>query len=82
MKDLREAPGEYLSNLRARSKNTRVTTSHQLMGLMIATTLRDLDHRALYIKLAKEGNPDYLLSLAKSIAEKPDIKNHGAYLCA
>ncbi len=79
MKDLHEARLDYLRNLKERAQNTRVTTSHQLIGLSIATTLRDMEHRALYIKLAKEGNPDYLLSLAKSIAEKPDIKNHGAY---
>jgi len=46
---------------------------------MIAEILHDDKHKALYIKLAKERNQNKLLELAKGIAERPNIKNKGAY---
>ncbi|PIT92097.1 MAG: hypothetical protein COU08_04570 [Candidatus Harrisonbacteria bacterium CG10_big_fil_rev_8_21_14_0_10_42_17] len=69
----------YLKELERRSRESRVHSPHQLTGLTIASILHDLKHKSLYIKLVKEGDPDFLLQLAKSIAERNDINNHGAY---
>ena len=57
-------------------------TEAQELGLEIAETLHDRTHKALYIKLAKKGNPDALLELAKTVAGKENIKNYGAYFMA
>lgn len=72
----------YLSELAARRRKSRAHTRHQLIGLLIAETLADRSHKSLYIKMAKEGNPDVLLALAKDVAERPGIDNRGAYFMA
>ena len=78
MKSLPPSSKEYLEELKRRSKKSRVYKSYQLTGLEIANILEDWQHKSLYIKLAKEyGNQ--LLGVAKSIAEKRDVKNKGAY---
>jgi len=69
----------YLKILKERGKQSRVYKKYQLTGLMIAEILHDDKHKALYIKLAKERNQNKLLELAKGIAERPNIKNKGAY---
>lgn len=51
----------------------------QLDGLEIAQILGDEKHKSLYIKLAREMNPDELRRLAKEVAENPRVKNKGAY---
>ena len=71
--------GDYLKVLSDRGKESRVYRKYQLIGLEIAQMLHDQEHKALYIKLAKEYPADELLGLAKGIAERSDIKNHGAY---
>ncbi|RMD59134.1 hypothetical protein D6833_11915, partial [Candidatus Parcubacteria bacterium] len=58
---------------------SRVYRDYQLVGLEIAQILQDESHKSFYIKLAKERNPALLLALAKDIAQKPGIKNRGAY---
>lgn len=70
---------QYLKSLKERSEDSRVYHSHQFVGLEIAMLLHDLEHKSLYIKMAKIHNPDRLLSLAKSVIEKRDVKNPGAY---
>jgi hypothetical protein len=72
----------YLSELAARRRKSRAYTRHQLMGLLIAELLGDRTHKSLYIKMAKEGNPDVLMSLAKDVADRPNIDNRGAYFMA
>lgn len=79
MKAARVNPDEYLKTLEARGAPHRVTRSFQLIGLEIATILRDLEHRSLYIKLSKELDPSVLLNLAKQVAERRGVKNRGAY---
>ncbi len=87
MKPVRKAEkkrdfADYFRKMKERAKESRVYTRHQLTGLEIAELLDDRAHKSLYIKLAKDFNEDRLLSLAKSIAEKKDIKNKGAYFMA
>lgn len=74
-----ELPKPYLEELKDRSKKTRAYTKHQLLGLEIAEILEDEKHKALYIKLAKNGNPGALKRLAQEIKERKGIKNKGAY---
>lgn len=72
-------PGkQYFEELKKRSGTSRVYRSYQLTGLEIANILEDWQHKSLYIKLAKEHG-HRLLEIAKSVAEKMDIKNKGAY---
>jgi len=70
---------EYLEELKKRKKESKVYTEHQLIGLLIAEVLEDEDHKSLYIKLVKENDGDKLLKLAKSVAERKNVKNKGAY---
>ena len=72
----------YLKELARRGKESHVYRKYQLMGLEIAQTLRDERHKALYIKLAKEGDADRMLALAKDVASRDDVKNKGAYFMA
>lgn len=69
----------YIKTLKERSKTSKVYRKYQLVGLELAELLRDPEHKALYIKLAKERDQQKLLSLAKDIAEKENVKNKGAY---
>ena len=69
----------YLQELKRRSKESRIYRKYQLVGLLLAEILEDEKHKTLYIKLAKEGNGDRLLALAKDVAERKNIKKKGAY---
>lgn len=71
--------GDYVSKLKDRGASARVTQQFQLIGLEIATALKDFSHKALYIKYAKEFGSQRMLSLAKDIAERRDVKNPAAY---
>ncbi len=72
-------PGkQYFEELKKRSKTSRVYKSYQLTGLEIANILEDWRHKSLYIKLAKEHGYR-LLEIAKSVAERKNVKNRGAY---
>ena len=70
---------DYLEELEKRKKESRVYSEHQLIGLLIAEVLEDEEHKSLYIKLARDDNADKLLKLAKSVAERKNVKNKGAY---
>ena len=62
-----------------RSKESRAYQKHQSIGLELAEILGDREHKSLYIKLAKENSATLLLSLAKDVSTRKDIKNYGAY---
>ncbi|MGB7957280.1 MAG: hypothetical protein WCF77_00335 [Minisyncoccia bacterium] len=70
---------KYIAELARRAKESHIYRSYQLTGLEIADILHDRPHKALYIKLAKEGNARRLLAVAKDVAERTGIKNPGAY---
>jgi len=69
----------YLDKLRERAKKSHVHSRHQMIGLMIADTLSDQKHKALYIKMARDESGEKMLYLAKSIAENSKVENKGAY---
>jgi hypothetical protein len=70
---------KYLEELKRRGKESHVYRKYQLIGLEISQILQDEKHKALYIKLAKEHSPERLMSLAKDVAGRNNIKNKGAY---
>ena len=70
---------QYLQKLKKRGRESRVYRSYQLVGLEIAQLLGDEKHKALYIKLVKQGDAQRLLGLAKEISQKKNVKNKGAY---
>jgi hypothetical protein len=72
----------YLKELVRRGKESHVYRKYQLLGLEISKVLDDERHKSLYIKLAKEGNADRLMRLAKDVADRKNIKNRGAYFMA
>jgi hypothetical protein len=69
----------YLQNLKKRAKESRAYTKFQLVGLEIANILKDQKHKALYIRLAKTGDADQLLRVAKEVADRGNVRNKGAY---
>lgn len=79
MDPISEAGNDYFHNLEERSKKSRIYRHYQLIGVQLAEILGDLKHKALYIKLAKTRDATTLLQLARSIAEKPNVQNRGAY---
>ena len=79
MKSLLSSGKDYLKKLQSRSKDSRIHYDYQFLGLEIATMLRDLKHKSLYIKMAKEHDGAELLAIAKSVATRADIENPGAY---
>ena len=70
---------DYLEELKRRKKESRVYSEYQLVGLLVAEVLEDEEHKSLYIKLAREHDPHKLLKLAKSVAERKNVENKGAY---
>ncbi len=70
---------DYLDTLKKRSKESRVYKKFQMTGLMIAQILDDEKHKSLYIKLAKKYDDQKLITTAKNVAERKNIKNKGAY---
>lgn len=77
MERLRDS--DYFAELTKRSRKSRAYVKHQLVGLEIADILGDREHKSLYIKLAKQLDGAELLRIAKSVAEKKDVSNRGAY---
>ena len=78
-KDMPNTREKYMAELKRRGKESHVYRDYQLIGLEIADILDDRAHKALYIKLAKEGNLRRLLAVAKDVAERKGVKNRGAY---
>lgn len=79
MENIKQLEKKYFELLGERRQKSRIYRPYQLTGLIIAKLLEDPKHRSLYIKLAKEGNPERLLELAEKVAEKENIENKGAY---
>ncbi|NCN53145.1 hypothetical protein GW950_01635, partial [Candidatus Wolfebacteria bacterium] len=79
MRSIEKESNKYLKTLKSRSQQSRVYNSHQMTGLILAETLKDLRYKSLYIKLAKTHDNGQLIALAKDVAERKDIKNAGAY---
>lgn len=79
MKSIPPSSKEYFEELKKRKKKSRVYKSYQLTGLEIANILEDWEHKSLYIKLAKKHGEAKLLQIAKSVAEKKNVKSRGAY---
>lgn len=69
----------YIDKLKERGKESHVYTKFQLIGLEIATLLNDTKHKALYIKLCKDKNPETLLAIARDVADRKTIENKGGY---
>ena len=69
----------YMEELKRRGVESHVYKKYQLTGLQIADILEDRKHKALYIKLAKERDPEQLLVAAKGVAENKNVRNKGAY---
>lgn len=76
----KSAQEDYLKKLEERRKTSHVYSKHQALGLAIADMLGDREHKALYIKFAKEYNGELLLAVAKDISSRTGVKNKGAYL--
>jgi len=70
---------DYLKRLKERAKASKVYSPHQLTGLMLAEMLGDDKHKSLYIRLAKKYDASTLFSLARSIQDRKNVKNKGAY---
>ena len=70
---------DYLKELKKRAGESKVYSKHQLAGLEIAEYLEDEKHKSLYIKLAKQNNPERLLGIAKEISQNKNVANKGAY---
>lgn len=70
---------DYLKLLKERAKKSRVYSLHQLTGLTVAEILGDREHKSLYIKLAKNRKGTDLIELARSVAERKNVNNKGAY---
>lgn len=70
---------DYLDILKERIKKNRVHKKFQFTGLVLAQLLNDEKHKSLYIKLAKKYDEQKLISLAKNVSERKNIKNRGAY---
>ena len=68
-----------MDKLRQRGKESHVYKPYQLLGLELSQILGDPKHKALYIKMAKEGDAGRLRGIAKDVADRKDVKNKGAY---
>ena len=69
----------YFKELAERTKTSHIYRKYQATGVALAELLQDKKHTALYIKLAKQANNEELIRIAKTITEKKDISNYGAY---
>lgn len=79
---MEQMASKYLEELRKRARTSKIYRKYQLLGLEIATALGDDAHKALYMKLAKQGNGEWLLTIAKDVAQKKNVDNKGAYFMA
>lgn len=70
---------KYLTEIKNKSKKSKVYKDYQMTGLLISQILGDNKYKSLYIKLAKMYNKDKLLALAKSVSENNNVLNRGAY---
>lgn len=77
---MKKSPGKkYIDLLKERKSTSRVYVLHQSVGLVLAEILDDEKHKSLYMKLAKEYDAQTLMSLAKDVASRRNVKSKGAY---
>lgn len=69
----------YFDELAERAKTNKIYQEFQLTALTLAELLGDSKHVSLYMRLAKTHPKQDLFRIAKTIAERPDIGNKGAY---
>jgi TnpA family transposase len=69
----------YMELLKSRRKQSKVYQAHQLIGLEIAQLLNDAMHKSLYMRLAKKKDHQLLMALARSVADRKEVRNRGAY---
>jgi len=50
-----------------------------MIGLIIAELLHDRPHKSLYIKLAKYGDANRFMEIARDVSERGPVQNKGAY---
>ena len=79
MKTIGEESKDYIEKLGERKKKSRAYREFQLIGLEVADILEDPAHKSLYIKLTKLHGKNKILGLAKSVAERKNVKKKGAY---
>lgn len=79
MENFKKTTNKYFDVLRDRSKTSRVYKPHQMTGLDLAELLNDPEHKSLYMRLAKFYDNQELIRIAKSLTERKDIRNKGAY---
>ncbi|MFA5084448.1 MAG: hypothetical protein WC475_03685 [Candidatus Paceibacterota bacterium] len=70
---------DYLNTIKERGNTGRVHKKFQFTGLTIAGILGDEKHKSLYIKMAQKYDEHKLITTAKSVAERKNIQNKGAY---
>ena len=79
MESLKKLKTEYFGVWKERSKKSRVYKPHQLTRLSLAEILEDPDHKSLYMKLSKIYDNGELIRMAKTLADRNNIENKGAY---
>ena len=79
MESINKESQKYLEVLKQRARESRIYKPCQAIGLDITDLLKDLEHKSLYMRLAKQYDNHALLQLAKQIAERKDVVNKGAY---
>lgn len=70
---------DYMELLKSRRKQSKVYQAHQLVGLELAALLDDAAHKSLYMRLAKKKDHQLLMALARSVADRKEVRNRGAY---
>ena len=79
MDNFKKAGENYFEILKTRSKESRIYKPYQSTGLILAELLQDPRHKSLYIKLAKTYDNSELIRLARTVSERKNIDNKGAY---
>ncbi len=79
MEGLNNIKKQYIQTLIKRTKETKIYKPFQSTGLALAQILRDYEHKAIYIRLAKIYDNEELIRKAKDVAERKSIDNKGAY---
>ncbi|MEK9170449.1 MAG: hypothetical protein AAB674_02270 [Patescibacteria group bacterium] len=79
MENIKKESRDYLKLLQQRAKESRIYKPCQSTGLAIMDLLMDLEHKSLYMRLAKQYDNGELLQLAKDVSERKDVKSKGAY---
>lgn len=79
MDNLKKLGKTYFETLKERAKTSRVYRPYQMTGLTLAEILDDNEHKSLYMRLSKIYDNSELIRLAKTLAERKNIDNKGAY---